>query len=400
MSTIETLLRSRLHHLVETVREDKELERALKAGEVDAIVVLQKSGAKLQRFVSDEPLYRTLVDELPHGAATVLTDGTIVYANRAMATMLTGANEELAGSDLLAYVTDQHRPMFASMLKRSLNQPQEIEISVTSATGEAPLLVSAIRLPISGVDAIGLAFVDLREQRARKAAEEASVAKDDLLAAVSHELRTPLASIMGWVQLLELDAGEDPRFKDAIHHLKNAVNAEVSLVEDLLDLSRASKGSLPITMRELDLREAVTTAASFVRLQAQNKSVELDLDLPETPLPVRGDSDRLRQVFVNLLSNGVKFTDTSGRVGVRVVHSNGLVDVQVSDTGIGISEDFLPYVFEPFRRGERAQNYPGLGIGLAITRRLVEAHGGTIIASSNGAGQGAEFTVRLPLHRD
>lgn len=400
LSTIETLLRSRLNHLAQTVREDKDLERALKSGEVDAIVVLQKSGAKLQRFVSDEPLYRTMVDELPHGAATVLTDGTIVYANRAMATMLTGANQELAGKDLLPYVAEPHRAMFSSMLKCSLNEPQELEITVSSITGEAPSLVSSIRLPISGVDAIGLAFVDLREQRARKAAEEASVAKDDLLAAVSHELRTPLASIMGWVQLLELDVGDDPRFKEAIHHLKNAVNAEVSLVDDLLDLSRASKGSLPITMRELDLREAVTTAASFVRLQAQNKSVQLELTLPETPLPVRGDSDRLRQVFVNLLSNGVKFTEPSGRVDVHVVHSNGVVDVRVSDSGMGINEEFLPYVFEPFRRGERSESYPGLGIGLAIARRLVEAHGGTISASSEGAGKGAEFTVRLPLHHD
>ena len=275
--------------------------------------------------------------------------------------------------------------------------PQEIEISIKSVTGEAPSLVSAIRLPISGVDAIGLAFVDLRDQRARKAAEEASIAKDDLLAAVSHELRTPLASMMGWVQLLEMDAGEDPRFKEPLHHLKNAVMAEVSLVDDLLDLSRASQGSLPITLHELDLRDALTTAASFVRLQAQNKSVALEVELPERPLPVLGDSDRLRQVFVNLLSNALKFTDPAGHVAVRVVHANGGVDVEVSDSGMGISSEFLPYVFEPFRRSDRTQNYPCLGIGLAIARRLVEAHGGTIRADSKGAGRGATFTVTLPL---
>jgi PAS domain S-box-containing protein len=395
-SSLETLPLSRAAELRERAREHEELVRALQGGEVDAVVVFENDGAKISRLQTEEPLYRTMVEALPQGVATVLSDGTIVYANRHLASLIGTPTETLLGSNLLDTVSETDRPGFTAMLQLALIAPQESGTSFRWAAGEAPALVSAIRLPISGTEAVGLVIVDVRDQVALRAAEESSRAKDELLASVSHELRTPLTSIMGWIQLLELELAGEERVQPALKNLKNAVLAETKIVDDLLDLARSEKGSWTLLPTECDLWQSVRMAASFVEMQAQKKSVILKIDIPDGPLPVRGDPDRLRQVFLNLLSNAVKFTD-QGEVVLRGRTQDGFVIVDVKDSGIGILPEFLPLVFEPFRRSPRAQGYPGLGIGMAISRRIVEAHSGTIEVSSDGPGQGATFTVRLPL---
>src|SRR4051794_40008841 len=381
--------------LLHRIREHEDLVRALQGGEVDAVVVLEQESARIARLQTDEPLYRTLVEALPQGVATVLADGTVVYANRHLAAMVGIPAQTLLGQNLANAVTELERPRFATMLQRALTSPQESGFSFNWTTGEAPALVSAIRLPVDGSDAVGLVIVDVRDQDARRAAEESSRAKDELLASVSHELRTPLTSIMGWIQLLEIELRSDAHLAPAIQNLKNAVMAETRIVDDLLDLAHSEKGSLHLMRKDVDLCETLRIAASFVEVQAQRKSIDLNIDLPSEPILVSADADRLRQVFVNLLTNAVKFTP-EGEVNLRGRAEDGAAVITVTDTGIGILSDFLPLVFDPFRRSERAQGYPGLGIGMAISRRIVEAHNGTIEVASEGAGRGATFTVRLP----
>jgi PAS domain S-box-containing protein len=382
--------------LLVRIREHEDLVRALQGGEVDAVVVLDnEESARIARLQTDEPLYRTLVDALPQGVATVLADGTTIYANRHLSSMIGIPAQTLLGQNLANAVTESERPRFATMLQRALTSPQESGFSFNWTTGEAPALVSAIRLPVDGTDAVGLVIVDVRDQVARRAAEESSRAKDELLASVSHELRTPLTSIMGWIQLLEIELRSDAHLQPAIENLKNAVMAETKIVDDLLDLAHSEKGSLHLMRKEVDLCETLRMAASFVEVQAQRKSLRLNIDLPREPITVSADPDRLRQVFLNLLTNAVKFT-AQGEVNLRGRAEDGAAVVTVSDTGIGILSDFLPLVFDPFRRSERAQGYPGLGIGMAISRRIVEAHNGTIEVTSEGAGRGSTFTVRLP----
>jgi signal transduction histidine kinase len=394
---IERILRSRLATLDERIRESEHVTRALQAGEVDAVVVLQKDGASVYPIRSDEPLYRTIVEQLPLGVATLLPDGTIVYANEHLVSRMENDGGDLLGENLADRVVPADRALFRAMLHRALSSRQELETTLRGAHGEGPVLMSAMRLPVDGVEAIGLAIVDLRDQHARTAAEESSRAKDELLAAVSHELRTPLTSMLGWVQFLEMEFPNDPRITGPLQHLKNAVLAEAAIVDDLLDVSRTARGALTIAVKEFDVVESLRTAASFVELQAGNKGVALQVDVPAEPLPMRGDPDRLRQVFVNLLSNAVKFTHAPGTVDVKVHRHDRAATIAVSDSGMGIDPDFLPYVFEPFRRGDGTEGYPGLGIGLSIARSLVEAHGGAIDAASEGVGRGATFTVRLPL---
>ena len=395
----DKVLRSRLEKLTRQAREQDSLARAIQGGEVDAVVVLKKDGPKLYRLNSDEPLYRTMIESMAHGFATVLADGTVVYANPHLLAMAGQTEKAFLGSSILPFLSDSDRPLFAAMLQRALTSPQEMEVSFQWSSGEGPVLVAARRLPIPEAEAIGLAFADLRDQRGRRAAEESSKAKDELLAAVSHELRTPLTSMMGWVQMLEMQFADDSRVSSALHHLKTAVTAEARIVDDLLDLSRSERASLSIAMDLFDLRETVETAASYVTLQAQARSVVLRVDLPESALQVRGDSSRLRQVLVNLLTNAVKFTDSPGTVEMVARRAGShAAEVRVTDSGIGITSDFLPFVFEPFRRGDSASGFPGLGIGLAIAKRIVEAHGGSISASSEGIGKGATFIVTLPVN--
>jgi PAS domain S-box-containing protein len=382
--------------LRDRIREHEDLVRALQGGEVDAVVVLEQESARIARLQSDEPLYRTLVEALPQGVATVLGDGTIVYANPHLAAMAGIPSETLLGQNLLNVVAENDRPRFATMLQRALTSSQESGFSFNWTTGEAPALVSAIRIPIDGLDAVGLAIVDVRDQVARRAAEESSRAKDELLASVSHELRTPLTSIMGWIQLLEIELKSDEHLRPAIQNLKNAVMAETKIVDDLLDLAHSEKGSLHLVRKEFDLCETLRMAASFVEVQAQRKSISLKINMPREPIIVRADPDRLRQVFLNLLTNAVKFT-AQGEVNLSGSAEDGAAVVMVRDTGIGISSDFLPLVFDPFRRSERTQGYPGLGIGMAISHRIVEAHNGSIEVASEGPGRGSTFTVRLPL---
>ncbi|HEV7571689.1 MAG TPA: ATP-binding protein [Thermoanaerobaculia bacterium] len=382
--------------LQQRLREHEDLVRALHGGEVDAVVVHDADGARLSRLQTDEPLYRTLVDALPQGVSTVLADGTIVYVNRHLAAMIGIPTETLLGQNLLNVIGDMERPRFATMLQRALTAPQESGFSFRWSTGDGPALVSAIRLPIAGAETVGLVIVDVRDQVARRAAEESSRAKDELLASVSHELRTPLTSIMGWIQLLEIELASQPSVRPALHNLKNAVMAETKIVDDLLDLAHSEKGTLHVEPEDFDLRNALRMAASFVEVQAQRKSLALKIDLPDEPIIVHGDPDRLRQVFLNLLTNAVKFTP-QGEVKLAGRCDNGTAVVTVIDSGIGILSEFLPLVFDPFRRSERAQGYPGLGIGMAISRRIVEAHSGSIEVASDGAGCGCTFTVRLPL---
>jgi PAS domain S-box-containing protein len=358
--------------------------------------VLEEEGARISRLQTDEPLYRTLVEALPQGVSTVLADGTIVYVNRHLATMIGIPAETLLGQNLLNVITEFERPRFATMLQRALTAPQESGFSFRWSTGEAPALVSAIRLPIAGADTVGLVIVDVRDQVARRAAEESSRAKDELLASVSHELRTPLTSIMGWIQLLEIELQGQPSIQPAIQNLKNAVMAETKIVDDLLDLAHSEKGTLHVEREDFDLRNPLRMAATFVEVQAQKKSLTLKIDLPDAPIIVHGDPHRLRQVFLNLLTNAVKFTP-QGEVKLVGRCDNGSAIVTVIDSGIGILSEFLPLVFDPFRRSERAQGYPGLGIGMAISRRIVEAHSGSIEVASDGPGCGSRFTVRLPL---
>ncbi|MCU0548058.1 MAG: PAS domain S-box protein [Leptolyngbya sp. Prado105] len=226
--------------------------------------------------------------------------------------------------------------------------------------------------------------------------------KDEFLAVLSHELRTPLNPILGWIRLLQTGRLDAARQKDALATIERNAKLQSQLIEDLLDISRIMQGKLTLNAVPVNLAFVISAAVETVSLAASAKNIQITLDLDSGVASIFGDAARLQQVAWNLLTNAVKFTDNGGRVSVQLrqveAEGNTIAQIRVIDTGKGISPQFLPDVFEYFRQedGSTTRKFGGLGLGLAIVRQIVELHGGTVKAESDGEGKGATFVVQLP----
>ncbi|GAB4228400.1 MAG: hypothetical protein Kow00121_57310 [Elainellaceae cyanobacterium] len=240
-----------------------------------------------------------------------------------------------------------------------------------------------------------------REQSARAAAERANRVKDEFLAVLSHELRSPLNPILGWSKLLQGQKLDQNKTQQALETIERNAKLLVQLIDDLLDMARIMQGKLVLNLEPIALPDVIAAAVETVRFAAESKLVDLQVSLIANPQLVEGDAVRLQQVIWNLLSNAVKFTPVDGQVVLRLEQDDTHAQIQIEDTGKGISPEFLPHIFERFQQQDisTARQFGGLGLGLAISRQLVELHGGTITAHSLGEGQGATFMVRLPLMR-
>lgn len=238
----------------------------------------------------------------------------------------------------------------------------------------------------------------MREQIIRAEAEAANRAKDEFLSILSHELRTPLNAILGWSTMLRQRTLSEDKVLRALETIERNAKSQAQLIEDILDISRIITGKLRLQVRPVNLVPVIESAIESVRLAAEAKSIRLQSVLDSQASSLLGDANRLQQVMWNLLSNALKFTPKDGRVEIRLERVNSHAEITVSDTGPGISSDFLPFVFDRFRQHDSTttRSYGGLGLGLAIVRQLVELHGGTVTVVSPGIGQGTTFTVTLP----
>ena len=238
------------------------------------------------------------------------------------------------------------------------------------------------------------------ERNARAEAERLSHLKDEFLATLSHELRTPLTAIMGWTTLLRRRATlPEAQIAAAVETIYRNAKAQAQIIEDLLDMSRIVSGKIRLQADALDLADLVQVAVDGIRPAASAKHIAMELGPVRDAVLVAGDAGRLQQVLWNLLTNAVKFTPSGGRIRIAVRAASGQAEVSVQDSGIGIPREFLPHVFERFRQadGSTTREHGGLGLGLSIVRNLVELHGGSVVAHSEGEGGGSTFTVRLPL---
>jgi signal transduction histidine kinase len=287
---------------------------------------------------------------------------------------------------------------------RPVGAPPVATISVP-AGGEADLatLNGLLRARLFELESSN---VRLREQlrsseTLREEAERANRSKDEFIATVSHELRTPLNTIRLWSRMLAEGKLSEGDAMQGAKVLERSALAQQQLVEDLLDVSRMSRGELRLELKNSQLIEIVEAALAQTAQLAQTSRVRLYSDLAGGSDPVRADADRIQQVASNLLTNAVKFTPAGGRVDVRLQRLGNRMELEVRDTGIGIDPEFLPFVFDRFRQGgaRSARRQGGLGLGLSIAKQIVQLHGGSIYAESRGKGQGATFRVRLPLAR-
>lgn len=239
----------------------------------------------------------------------------------------------------------------------------------------------------------------VRAERARSEAEAANRIKDDFLATLSHELRTPLTSLLGWACVLRGEQINDGLLTQGLEAIERNARVQAQLIDDLLDVSRIVSGKLHLNVRPLDLSFVVQAAINVVHPAADAKGIKLDFRAQPGLSAISGDSSRLQQVVWNLLSNAVKFTHPGGKIDVRLDQTSDHVRVTIGDSGQGIDPEFLPSVFDRFRQADSSttRNVGGLGLGLAIVRHLVELHGGTVAAASDGVGKGATFSASFPI---
>lgn len=249
-----------------------------------------------------------------------------------------------------------------------------------------------------GAQAISRAQLYVAEQTARQEAEQANRVKDEFLAVLSHELRSPLNPILGWTKLLQTQKLPPAKVERALETIERNAKLQAQLIEDLLDISRMLRGKLSLNYAPVDLIAVIEEAMETVQLAAIAKSIHIETALSPITQTVQGDANRLQQVIWNLLSNAIKFTPQGGRVEIQLEEIGHQVKIMVTDSGKGITADFLPYVFDYFRQADSSttRTFGGLGLGLAIVRQIVELHGGTVQAYSPGENLGATFTVMLP----
>lgn len=311
-------------------------------------------------------------------------------------------------------------PNVSDLLDTLKSQPPWSEISVIVLTGSgeprlsklldsvatAARSITLLERPISSTTLLRSVQVALRSRRRQyqvrnliEEQERVSRIKDEFLATISHELRTPLNAILGWATLLSGAQLDKVAFDRAIKAIERNAKSQAQLVEDLLDVSRIISGKLRLEIKPVVIANVVRAAVDAVRPAADAKQVKLQLTVDNTIDQLRADEARLQQIIWNLLSNSIKFTPSGGLVRLAVARADSVVEISISDTGEGINKQLLPFIFDRFQQGDASitRKHGGLGLGLAITRHLVEMHGGTIEADSNGEGLGATFCVRLPM---
>jgi PAS domain S-box-containing protein len=383
--------------------------------------LLQDLGAskeKLEREVEDrtralrasEQRYRQVVESLSEGIGLTAVDGSLRFCNQRLAEMVELPQAELIGRPLASFVAPEQAGDLARALARHLGERAQLEVTLVSASGRriATLISGA---PISGPEdeLRGVLVVVTDISRLRRAEEliwrqnqelvRANRLKDEFLANMSHELRTPLTSILGFAELLQDEsiAAEARR-----HHLE-VIQAQgqhlMSLLNDLLDLSRISAGQARLRRRRIAVVPLVEEVAAGLRLQALRKGLQLQLRADDPMLVLEADPERLRRIARNLIDNAIKFTPSGGRVEVSVAASADQVELAVRDTGVGIAAELHEVIFERFHQldGSLTREHGGIGLGLHLVRAWVREHGGQVTVES-APGAGSTFRVRLPAH--
>jgi PAS domain S-box-containing protein len=341
--------------------------------------------------------------------------GRIIYANPATLEVLGKSAAEVIGyrdCDLYPNLEDAARVMKND---RRIMESGQMEVVEESPDGIRTFLGMKVPYRNEAGEVIGLIGISnditdrvqlerdrervlQQEQAARETAENANRIKDEFLAVLSHELRSPLNPILGWTRLLQNSKLDAARQREALATIERNAKLQTQLIDDLLDISRIMQGKLSLTVTPVNLTFVITAAVETVRLAAEAKNIQILLNLPAAT-PLSGDAARLQQVVWNLLTNAIKFTPSGGQVTIELRQLDHFAQICVTDTGKGIDPQFLPHVFEYFRQADATttRKFGGLGLGLAIVRQIVEMHGGTVWAESEGENRGAIFTVQLPL---
>jgi PAS domain S-box-containing protein len=383
------------------------------------IVVNFRDITERTRIEKDLGFFRAIVDSSDDAIISKTLDGIITSWNKSAERLFGYTAQEAIGQPVLMLIPphlQDEEPMILAKLRRGerIEHFETVRVKKSGELMDISLTISPVRSRDGKIIGVSKIARDITERRkvereraellqraeaARAEAEAANNAKDEFLAIVSHELRTPLTSMLGWAELLVTDAVDEAGVKQGLEVILRNIRLQTWLVKDLLDVSRIITGKMNLDVRSVELEPIIRDAVEAFCPEAQAKGVELRTSIEAQVSPFTGDPQRLQQCVWNLLSNAVKFTPAGGEVQVQLTATDSHAIIQVSDTGNGIAPEFLPFVFERLRQGDSSatRGGGGLGLGLSIVRHIVELHGGTITAQSEGKGKGATFTITLPL---
>jgi PAS domain S-box-containing protein len=374
----------------------EEMLRAIRHGEVDALVVQGPGGDQVFTLHSAEEPYRALVEEMNEGAVVLSGHGDVLYSNARFAALVGEPLESIIGSRVERFLKASERDDFELLLRSGRGRRRSSLIG--SGSGAFDVSLSLTRASSTSGQRLNLIVTDLTElleaNRNRARAEQDSRTKDEFLTMLAHELRTPLGAIANAVAVLELTHAKGESAARAHNVVGRQVRLVSRLIDDLLDVERVVSGKIRLQRRLLDVAETVREAvAAFIDDPGLDRQIEISTE----PVWIDGDAARLQQVLTNLVGNAVKYTPPGGRIRVEIRAEGGDAVISVADDGFGISSRLLPFVFDLYVQADRTIRHArgGLGIGLSLVRRLVELHGGSVAAASDGEGHGSTFFVRL-----
>ena len=389
------------------------------AGETVGAILVFRDITERRKAEQARALLAGIVDSSEDAIISKSLDGIITSWNHSAERVFGWTAKEAVGQSIIMIIPDELRDEETMILSR-LRQGQRIEhfetirqtkdgrrlnisLSISPVRNKDGKIIGASKIARDISERVRIeeerAILLNSERAARERAEAASRAKDEFVAMISHEIRSPLNAILGWAQMLRQGTLDQAATTNALESIERNARAQAQLVSDLLDISRVITGKLRINARPVDITNSLDSALESVRPAADAKQIHIEVDRELYATVVTGDADRLQQVFWNLLSNAVKFTPRGGRVDVKVARVESQLEIAVSDTGAGISEEFLPFIFDRFTQADTttARRHAGLGLGLAIVRHIIELHGGTVSAESQGVGKGATFRITLPV---
>jgi PAS domain S-box-containing protein len=360
-----------------------------------------------------EARFKAVFDNALHGIALISDDQIYLDVNPAMCRLLALPRDGVVGKHASVFIPSD-RKADADAVNRALETDGAWRGNFPLLRADGKLLQLDWSISFHSAPGVRLAIVSdvtervaieaereqllSSERSARAEAERANRLKDDFLATLSHELRTPLNAIVGWASVLRTADVDDGDLVEGLESIERNAKVQAQLIDDLLDVARITSGKLRLDVQPVDPAAVVEAALQAVTPAAQAKGIRVESTLDRAAGPVQADASRLQQVVWNLVNNAVKFTPNGGRIEVRLTLSDSHVEVVVADNGQGIHPDLLPHLFERFRQGDArtTRSHGGLGLGLAIVKQLVEMHGGTVAAHSDGEGRGATFVVRIP----
>jgi PAS domain S-box-containing protein len=393
--------RSEIEELQRRLNEAEETLRAIRSGEVDALVVETALGARVFTLEGADHPYRALIESMHQGAVSLNPDGMVLYCNSSFAGMLKRSHERVVGASAIDFVWAPHQPAFAAMLRDAATRGSHGELQFqTHEGGLLPAFVALNPLPLSGSTALCMVVTDLTEHKQNQDLQDANQRKDEFLAMLGHELRNPLAGILNGVEVLVhlgLPEGEVAEMCGVIQRQGILMR---HIVDDLLDVTRMTRGKIVLKKEPIELVQFLREVVDDHRRQLEADGARLQLVLPSEPVWCDADRTRLSQIVGNLLANSAKFLDRAGDITVAAWSdpARKRAVVSVRDTGVGMDGATLERIFQPFVQAESTldRSRGGLGLGLALVKGLVELHGGRVIATSPGIGRGSEFTIELP----